>query len=118
MTLKELIYALERADNHDAREGLNVLIANHIGWEFDKSACWWRDELGELTEYATSPEFTASLDAALTLVGEAAWHIEYSDEQEDFRASVFGAYDWKHGNSRHSPAIAVCIAALKARSGT
>jgi hypothetical protein len=80
-------------------------------------------------EWIKDPEFTASLDAAMTLVPEGAlWKVDHgitwSDEQStsngrNYRAGV-GIGDvpakWSDGVSAASPAFALCAAALKARA--
>ena len=79
---------------------------------------------------------TASIDAALTLVPEG-WHLatlgfihpDFRQETElDWRADIFGPVTWAEddgfpepqyeaaGGNAHTPALAICIAALKARS--
>lgn len=82
------------------------------------------------------PAYTASIDAALTLVPEG-WHLaalgfihpDFRQETElDWRADIFGPVTWAEddgfpepqyeavGGNAPTPALAICIAALKARS--
>lgn len=72
------------------------------------------------------PSYTSSIDAALTLVPEG-WHWEVSDSPKEFPARagvspVAPVDEWVCSDtggqdaSAATPAIALCIAALKARS--
>ena len=114
MTKEELIAALEKAEGPS--DGTDVLIAQHIGWWFDQSACWWRDEKNQMTDYAMCPKFTSSIDAALTLVPESLeWQVQMI-EPLDYSAWVTGGLDGElFEATAPTPAIALCIAALKAR---
>ena len=100
MTRADLIAALEKAEG-PSRE-LDAEIRKHVPGDY-------------------LPAFTASLDAALTLVPEGlAWRVEpatpgYTDWGK-YRA---GVTTWEKPYDLPSygatPAIALCIAALKAR---
>ncbi len=84
----------------------------------------WRDANGEMTDHFGVPRFTASLDAAMTLVpeGEGRWpQLEYispnpNNPKQGHRARLwFAGGDRFRGESLHSFALALCAAALKAR---
>ena len=114
MTRDELIAALERAEG-PSRE-LDY-------W------CWWRstdvlrhddpepDDVAEDIRRDIMPRYTASIDAALSLVPDG-WH---------WAVSWGGVHLWRHFEDypipgtgiivqHKTPAIALCIAALKARA--
>lgn len=112
--LQELIERLEKATGLD-RE-LDALIGAFVdaapikrvspGSEWSKTVEW--------LEYLP---YTASLDAALTLVPEGwEWQIGGDVPSESGEAHVFGKGDDIHTAFVDSPAIALCIAALKART--
>lgn len=109
MTRAELIAALEKAEE-PSRE-LDRAVALGLGWIFDGDG--WQEPDG--TRHSGIDEYTASIDAALTLVGAAAWTAEFVDDDAEYRASVWNGDRWRNGHSRHNAAIALCIAALKAR---
>jgi hypothetical protein len=98
MTREELIAALEAATGPS--------------WELDGFIC---EAVGAVKPEATPhwewpPRYTASIDAALTLVPEgASGAIEFGNHTQ---ACVVGG-PWCDGAT---PAIALCIAALKARA--
>ena len=101
MIREELIAALERA------EGPSRELDAHI-WKSD--GC----------RVAPVPRYTSSLDAALTLVPEGeAWLVGWDDENH---ANVFvlpsptSRPTGYHAQGAATPAIALCIAALKARA--
>jgi len=62
------------------------------------------------------PRFTQSLDAALTLVPEGwEWFKPQNNYQSDKpRIEIFGPIDYQVAAAA-TPALAICIAALKAR---
>lgn len=131
MIREELIAALEKAEAPDRDFDSAIVALNNNSLcrpyppsdDFGPKNRWqfWsldgRHFLGSETKFKV-PYYTSSIDAALTLTGGVAWHLEYSDDDNEFRASLFDGHDWKHGISWKSAAIAICIAALKARSGT
>jgi hypothetical protein len=64
--------------------------------------------------------YTTSLDAALTLVPEGAWwHVQclpnphIADRRVSASVTTYRLHEWHHGAT---PALALCIAALKARA--
>lgn len=124
MTLPEIIAALEAADGPDW--DLNAGIARALGWELIEVSHTagrtgaWKKPNGELM-YA-APFFTASLDAALTLVpDDANWGVSTPRQPnmsgKRYWASLHGYGGKPTGTYGATPAIALCIAALKARSG-
>jgi hypothetical protein len=115
MTLPELIAALEAAEG-PSRE-LDAEIAHATEWTGMELVEWppfW-------------PPFTSSIDAALTLVPEKFyWSVgsltdEHSEPHHEYGAQL---YLWSHVADKDdviehgaTPAIALCIAAVKARQG-
>lgn len=84
-----------------------------------KEIWWWVDAKGALRAFAGCPHFTTSLDAALTLVPEGwYWSVTHTS-LSDYRGPM--AFCWKRDVANimvHAaiPALALCIAALKARA--
>lgn len=119
MTADELIAALERADG-PSRELDQAIVAylhpeaqSHTPEGYHDPIAFHAESL--VGQKTTLPSFTASVAAALTLTGGAAWCVEYVDGDNEFRASVWDGDRWQHGISSHIAAIAICIAALRAR---
>lgn len=136
MTRKELITALEAADGPSRR--LDAEIAKDAGWHrveprhAKRSGGAWiapEDFLGVTSNGAPIldslhgtdmhkdvPRYTSSIDAALTLVPTGAfWRVGRYIVPDDEPGHAYSArvdgpryYDHKH------PAIAICIAALRA----
>ena len=100
MTRVELIAALKAATGPNMT--LSREIASHVGW------------VNRADVYRDPPDFTASLDAALTLMpkGYGAVCITIN---EAGGAGVVLAHPFDAGKTYSSAAIALCIAALKAR---
>lgn len=104
----DLIERLEKATGPDRELDAEIMYL-----EIERGAGIEITRTPELT--ATANPYTASIDAALTLVPEGwAWRV---DCWEAATAKVFipekrHHYSW-HGKN---PAIALCIAALRARS--
>lgn len=146
--LKDLIERLEKATGPD-RE-LDCLIATHpltpqtrvakgasIDVLLEPRAAGIGDETTELyaaeylpetnADWLDLPEYTSSIDAALTLVPEGCtWLVKYEhEESERYGQPPFGASITVHGNGTDlepllascapTPALAICIAALRAR---
>lgn len=141
--MKELIERLEKAEA-GSRE-LDWAIRGHLGLVeipievvFGRNdGCWARrvDEqiidIGSFMDSgATSsdvylPRYTTSVDAALTLVPDewTAWEVASRGGKRKFRAEVsrlrdpsdYGSEEGEYGHAS-TPALALCIAALKARS--
>ena len=112
----ELISALEAATG-PSRE-LSHRIAEVVGWvhrENVKNDFKWLSPNGQA--YLVPLHFTASLDAALTLVPEDyEWLVEY--DEEEYRACVWAVPE-REGDGLvcigATPAIVLCVAALRAR---
>ena len=134
MTLSELIERLEKATGPD-RE-----LDERIGGAAGVSICWpWTDQDGRYIPRIDVPRYTASLDAALTLVPEGPWmtaiagpwryaahhpragqdNWECALTTEDVGEWCIGDYgDGDTSGKGANAAIAVCIASLKARART
>lgn len=118
--LAELIDRLEKATEPDGV--LDDELARIAGWTFQKmtgdAKPYWR-EPGETAYYMRSkrPSFTASIDAALTLVPDGhGWVIDFMDPYEPEAMCGQGWCGRDHGDpDPKQPAIMLCIAALKAR---
>lgn len=118
-SVNDLIARLEKATGPD-RE-LNKAIPAALGYVWNGAAPGWRWEHANGT-LLQDADFTGSIDAALTLVPEGWWAtieckgkyfhagLEYVGPGE-----IDGPEDvW--ARNRPSPAIALCIAVLKART--
>jgi hypothetical protein len=83
-------------------------------------ACWHSD--GQVAVHWDVPHYTTSLDAALTLVPEGAeWNLIkllHPDDMVGYSADVGLPTEvrWFQASARTTPALALCIAALKARA--
>jgi hypothetical protein len=111
--MTDLILRLESA-NKGSRE-LDEAIATAIWGEprpsgnvgCPRTLVWWHNGLGR----SVAPEFTTSLDAALTLVPEGWWWgIASTGEARIWEIEKPGQFTAKAA----SPAMAICSAALKA----
>lgn len=125
----ELIARLEAA-TEGSRE-LDSAIALTVGWTFEKRAGetkrWWREPNGPVWFRDTSPPFfTTSLDAAMTLVPDGYfWRMGHVEQLSEDDEVMYGAELLRYlhvadrsdsmGHGLTAP-IALCIAALKARS--
>lgn len=121
--MDELIKRLEAASGPD-RE-LDADIATSLGKPVCKDdPCNWVIKYPGAYDYRKLPRYTASIDAALTLVPEGLdWFVKhYASAGGKYGAVVtspeIAARSW--GDYSHddaaTPAIALCIAALRARS--
>lgn len=119
--MQDLIERLEKANGPD-RE-LDGAIALSLGWTYqkmkgDKRAYYRKPGVTDCYLRATVPEYTSSLDAALTLVPvDLGWDagqfgdISYATVWSDDRTCPQDRYQVEAA----SPAVALCIAALRAR---
>ena len=121
MTREELIAALEKAEG-PSRE-LDCEIAMHRMPELRGFARigedWVHPQYSTIRTYAI--EYTASIDAALTLVPEGwDWSVVLAERFEDKNPAscqVIQRGRLKfHTTHAATPALALCIAALKARA--
>jgi hypothetical protein len=118
--LQALIEKLEAA-TEGSRE-LDAEIALACGWRFNKGTVYsyhWLDPQG--AHNAVPSPFTESLDAALTLVPEGWGYQQGSHPRAACKACAFcfeGADDFHNQppSFAPTPALALCIAALKARA--
>ena len=129
MTRDELIAALEKATGADRDLDANIgKVAGWLktGWAANR---WWAPDVAARARKAKKtpgsfgvlpldlPKFTASIDAALTLVpDDACWGVSRPRQPDmsgkQFWASIHGGHP---GGRGATPSIALCIAALKAR---
>jgi len=112
MGIAELIATLEAATGPDRELDAEIAMQN-VSLLRDlprtEAGGWTHPEWGKI---APASEYTASLDAALTLI------------PQDYGWCVSGGYNWQHGHAevgKHkalgaTPALALCIAAMKARA--
>lgn len=131
MERDELIAALERAEGPSEELDARILSAIYAPdavvrqSPFNGAWCLYKDGSERLVDGSNIPRrdknYTSSIDAALTLVPEG-WIWGIGTEAEGgprFRAGLSkhnaDGWDDRHGVSC-SPAIALCIAALKARA--
>ncbi len=138
--LATLITRLERATGPDRELGNEVLF--QCGWtqaEGGNNLCdpylEWTAPDGDSVLDGDQPDPTASLDAALTLAKGTGFAIAgpwvYADHHEWAGREIYNAAladevcgvdvenleDFPHSGSGATPAIALCIAALRARTG-
>lgn len=126
MSYQDLIARLEKLPGPD-RE-LDADIFRALGWRsfggiFNQQ--WWEGPSGERCKAV--PFFTASIDAALTLVPEGyCWLSRSHDGSKNLAGNGSGAGGFANVHANRddaifftafaaTPAIALCIAALKAR---
>jgi len=109
--MRDLIARLQAAEW--ASRQLDAAISDALGWVLvcDNAGRpqHWREPDG--TRHSALPEWTRSLDAALTLVPEGARWVLYSDGYAYVGPDDEPTAKWC-GNT---PALALCIAALRAR---
>lgn len=81
-------------------------------WHLFDDGLWCKRDPKDPIAFDPPPKFTTSIDAALSLVpADMAWAVNSSANPGEFRAEVdFGESEWAA-----SPALALCIAALRAR---
>ena len=125
--LEELAAACERATGPDRELDTDILIALHPGsWRKAKGEAFIPEKGWEPGSYSQSARtYTASLDAAMTLVPEGATWSVTDPANRDGSKSVFGYPSRAHasvaGSDREhhyavTPALALCVAALRARA--
>lgn len=118
-TMDELIERLENAKGPD--RDLDAFIAREVG---AYPSDWQTTLPGYSLEYflawsSCAPAYTSSIDAALTLVPEGHGYIINAEHGEKPQASI--PYDAGSGYMHAlwyfaaTPALALCIASLKAR---
>ncbi len=120
--MKELIERLEKAAG-PSRELDGAVWCAANGYEFlmwDGAGCCYMAKRRGWISADHIKNFTASLDAALTLVGENDWDVGRLIENAHSNGHVMvqeikdGELLWHSYNGRHVvPAIALCIAALR-----
>lgn len=134
--MSDLIERLEKADGPDGRldieiykmtDAMNAAPGTIMEYKLDHDgeAMWrCRHPPQDFGSWWHTPAYTASIDAALTLVPEGqSWMVALSaNDSEQPGARVwpamenYGTEDFAlHGSFAAAPAIALCIAALRAR---
>jgi hypothetical protein len=128
--ISELIERLENFCGAETLRDIEADIASAVGWSpgaaysrYGDSANWRID--GHVETIAWPPRYASSIDAAATLVPEGWWlKLESKGEYHHAELEYVGpgeiecadlACDEVRSNNRPTPAIAICIAALKAR---
>lgn len=136
MTLDDLIAQLEKAEgpSRELDQAIHLLVLpddlaskiirgdmNVHEWSLGAGGICWRSDSGSSGGTWPVRHYSSSIDAALTLVPEGGWTLWHDAENGFFGArvgSVNSDLPFEHliqGHSAKSPAIALCIAALKAR---
>lgn len=98
----EIALAVNAVPVNYSRRGVATASARAEWWDDSRETCWW-----------SAPHFSASLDAAMTLVPDKmGWEMDnWPQGKMLYHAAIRGG----HGLSNATSAIALCIAALKAR---
>lgn len=118
VAVNDLIARLEKATHGDYF--LDAALAKLLGWtyEWQHRKPLWRSPDG--ATHKLPPDFTGSIDAALTLVPEgyasAVGTMAFKDCSKKPWATYWTPQGAPHSNEGDTPAIALCIAALKARA--
>jgi hypothetical protein len=136
MTTDELIAALERAEgpSHELDCAIAVVSGQYVRekrgrdrqeWFYATFTSHYRKSTSAYSGYDRIPCFTSSIDAARTLVPEGCW-ADIDCEPGDVVASIFTRIEdpphgWlkdrvAHVEGKTTPALALCLAALRARS--
>lgn len=124
--LEDLISRLEKAEAGSPaldREINRVLSPDHTKpW---MGPGYWYDDSTQPGQNERYRPYTTSIDAALTLVPDewTAWEVASRGGKRKFRAEVsrlrdpsdYGSEEGEYGHAS-TPALAICIAALKARN--
>lgn len=113
--IKSLIERLEKAPG-PSRE-LDKEIAESCGWERNEDDFWrHKDRYWAREAFDYPPNFTSSIDAALTLVPQKYdWYLHMIDEVYNACVGPIGTFSGTSSVIGATPAIALCIAALRAR---
>ena len=126
MTREELIAALETTTGPDRLS--DAAIARSQGW-VERERVYgsgWETPTGRFVSWHELPRYTASIDAALTLVPEGwRWSLDWTQRsgyQDCGRADLYAPGSGIQPPDvcdvyAATPAIALCIAALKAQGG-
>jgi hypothetical protein len=123
MSLLALAERCERAEGPDRRLDAEIdwtardergawYVAENYRGGFSHVSGWWRDADDRSHK---APEYTASLDAALTLVPEGwAWELSHNSAPGGY-AKVYQELGYEQASSAAAtPALALCAAALRA----
>lgn len=111
----ELIARLEAATGPSRELDKAILLA--LGYSWRGMAYWSRDDSHT---WEGSTNFTASIDAALTLVPDgASWDVRWKSGDKNASVTFYppgdDPDDYFHVWEAATPALAICIAALRAK---
>lgn len=134
MTLDDLIALLEKAEapSRELDQAIHLLVlpddlASKIirgdmkvhEWSLGAGGICWRSDSGSSGGTWPVRHYSSSIDAALTLVPEGAncfgFDCESGETRAYFSRNRVASGHWYCSADHKSPAIALCIAALKAR---
>ena len=117
--MEKLIERLEAATGPDRELDAAILVQTRVGWS-DRQYWNWRgclpkgDEANTELDYARdrAKNFTSSIDAALTLVPKGDdWKVGFNGHAHAWAKTGIAGMA-----TATTPALALCIAALRARS--
>jgi hypothetical protein len=86
------------------------------GPDFDLSFAIWQAAIEPIAPSSRQPDYTASLDAAMTLVPEGAELVTLVLINSAGRMPSAGIDGGEHISHAATPALALCAAALRARA--
>lgn len=123
MTDRETLLALaercEAGSGPDRRIDHAILL-NALGWQRSDVEGWLVNPAGRTVLAIHQPRFTASLDAALSLVPEGRYWSVCNESQLAGKAEAEVGHHEKRGTALvawcATPALALCAAALRARA--
>ena len=105
---RSLPWEVDNSPHFHNMRALDLEIARSVGWDSAQSS-------GRGDRYGI-PAYTASLDAAMTLVPEGRWWSVNGGNRADVWAS--GYIDERWHATAATPALALTAAALRARAAT
>lgn len=117
MTHEELAARVEAAEGPS--RDLDMQIALACFSESDAAAQGWFHTLKQMrNRLSVVPAYTASIDAALTLVPEGMdWERRHPNEWKVFGDDKDGFYRYGTSEGAATPAQGLCAAALRAKGG-
>lgn len=115
MTREELIEALEKAEGPGIVFDAEIYCATHDDCERDGRAVILRcSDTGHKKTKFAPPAYTSSIDAALTLVPDGYRWLVHGSRHGGKPGATMGIGKHSFVSEHKFPAIALCIAALKA----